>query len=128
MALSKCPRCELNYIREGEKLCMICQKEVKGGLSKDDAPEICIECGEREAVPGEDLCIVCMRGHQAASKTRMMGAKEDPEDSIDLADVSEMDEIGIDLGDDIPDSELDEIDEELDHDDYDDDPDDEDDE
>ena len=30
MRLIKCPRCELNYIAEGEGYCKICKREMKG--------------------------------------------------------------------------------------------------
>ena len=29
MALHKCPKCELNYIREGEDFCEVCKREMK---------------------------------------------------------------------------------------------------
>ena len=30
MNLIKCPRCDLNYIREDEKYCKVCLREMKG--------------------------------------------------------------------------------------------------
>lgn len=30
MTLTKCPRCELNYILDGEQYCKICRMEMKG--------------------------------------------------------------------------------------------------
>ena len=36
MALRKCPRCELNYIKDDEKYCNVCRREMKGG---DSEPE-----------------------------------------------------------------------------------------
>ena len=29
MALRKCPRCELNYIKDDEKYCNVCRREMK---------------------------------------------------------------------------------------------------
>ena len=31
MGLRKCPRCELNYIRDDEQLCNVCKRHMKGG-------------------------------------------------------------------------------------------------
>jgi hypothetical protein len=31
MKLIKCPRCELNYIQEGEKYCKVCYRGDEGG-------------------------------------------------------------------------------------------------
>lgn len=30
MKLVLCPRCELNYMNENEKMCSVCRREVKG--------------------------------------------------------------------------------------------------
>ena len=56
MAIIKCPRCDINFIREEEGYCSICKREMRGEMPKDDAVEMCIECGEHPAVPGEELC------------------------------------------------------------------------
>ncbi len=49
MGLKKCPRCELNYIREGEKYCDICKRYMKGEADADSVAATCVECGERPA-------------------------------------------------------------------------------
>ena len=36
MKLIKCPRCDLNYIQENEKLCKVCQRELKGSQVEDE--------------------------------------------------------------------------------------------
>ena len=36
MALVKCPRCELNYMNEGEKMCSVCRKELHGDSEQYD--------------------------------------------------------------------------------------------
>ena len=67
MALRKCPKCELNYIRDGEEYCNVCMREMKRVISKakqdEDEEEvlICTECGEALAVHGSDLCADCLR-------------------------------------------------------------------
>lgn len=67
MALKKCPKCELNYIRGDAEYCDVCMREVRREASrqKQAAPAeeeiICSECGEAPAVPGSDLCAECLR-------------------------------------------------------------------
>ena len=50
MALIKCPRCELNYINEEEKICSVCRREVRGETEQYDMIELCSECGEHPVV------------------------------------------------------------------------------
>ena len=70
MALHKCPKCELNYIRDGEDFCDVCKREMKraqarGRHAEDEAEEdeviMCTECGEAPAVRGSDLCAACLK-------------------------------------------------------------------
>ena len=61
MALRKCPRCELNYIRESEKYCEVCKREMKGEGESEEAVQICVECGENPVVKGSELCAICLR-------------------------------------------------------------------
>ena len=49
MGLRKCPRCELNYIRDDEQLCNVCKRHMKGEAETDDVVTICTECGENPA-------------------------------------------------------------------------------
>ena len=55
MGLRKCPRCELNYIRDDEQLCNVCKRHMKGEAETDDVVTICTECGENPAVRGSEL-------------------------------------------------------------------------
>ena len=70
MALHKCPKCELNYIREGEDYCEVCKREMKRAQvrgrhaeeeSEEDEIIMCTECGEAPAVRGGELCAACLR-------------------------------------------------------------------
>ena len=70
MALHKCPKCELNYIREGEDFCEVCKREMKRAQahirhseeeSYQDEVILCSECGEAPAVRGGELCIACLK-------------------------------------------------------------------
>lgn len=61
MALIKCPRCELNYIKEGDGFCNVCKRELRREAYNEVKPDICTECNEAPVVLGEDLCILCLR-------------------------------------------------------------------
>lgn len=115
MALKKCPRCELNYIREGEKYCDVCKREMKGESEPDDV-QICVECGENPAVKGSELCARCLR------EARRQEKLADGVDDLHAADPISMPLTGVALDEmevplpadgEIPESELDEIDKEL---------------
>ena len=58
--LVKCPRCELNYMKDTDKMCQVCQREVKGSAFKAGV-DMCSECNERPALPGHELCDICLR-------------------------------------------------------------------
>ena len=110
MALEKCPRCELNYILDGDKLCTVCKREVSGDLNEvDDLPDLCSECGEAPAVPGSELCLGCLKemarrvSTSDAVEVIDVSAVEDP--ALEINGVSGMDEIQIDLGGEIEEDE-----------------------
>jgi len=113
MILEKCPRCDLNYIMDGEKYCKVCQREMKGEPVKEEL-ELCSVCNEAPALPGKDVCLFCLK--------EMDGAAHDDEDSevgtvdeshLGIEAVSTMDEIIPEINEDIPDREFGEIENEL---------------
>ncbi len=67
MTLTKCPRCELNYITDGEQYCKICRLEMKGEPVRDEI-EMCTMCGEHPAMPGKDVCLFCMKEMNGGNK------------------------------------------------------------
>ena len=87
MALTKCPRCELNYCRKGQEYCDVCLKELAHRShgsepeENDEAEEtvLCSECGEKPAFPGHDLCIDCLKEQ---NRLKTLG-DESEEDLID---------------------------------------------
>ncbi len=116
MALRKCPRCELNYIKDDEKYCNVCRREMKGGSSEpDDSIVMCSECGENPAVKGSDLCAICLR---EARRQGMQSSTEEESipdtDELVLGGVA-LDEMEVPMPSEgeIPESELNEIDKEL---------------
>ena len=67
MGLIKCPRCELNYMLDTEKICSVCRRDVRGEPEQDDILELCSECGEHPAMPGQELCVYCLKELQRRS-------------------------------------------------------------
>ena len=99
MGFIKCPRCELNYIREEEQYCSVCKREMKGESHHDEI-EMCTVCNEAPALPGKDVCLFCLK--EMSSQTATTSSHDDTNDSeeqvntralTDLDDVSSMDEI-----------------------------------
>lgn len=112
MGLKKCPHCELNYVREGEKYCDVCKRYMKGEADADEAAALCVECGERPAVRGNDLCAICLR--EARRQANLAKLADALPGGVDIDEV-DMDDMEVPLGgaDDIPERELEEIDREL---------------
>ena len=114
MRLIKCPRCELNYITEGEGYCKICKREMKGESQQEEI-ELCTVCNEAPALPGKDICLFCLKEMNANND------RQDEEDtevrvdeaSLDIDPVSSMDEIIPEIDEDIPAREFDEIESDL---------------
>ncbi|MBO4848888.1 MAG: hypothetical protein J5586_07030 [Clostridia bacterium] len=116
MALKKCPRCELNYIRDDEKLCNVCRRSAK----HEEEPEeelLCIECGEHPAMKGKEICAECYKEslrQQHLQNQRKSVSNLDFEDVDDVNDVtlpdeeiptgSLPDELAEDFEDEIPES------------------------
>ena len=108
MNLVKCPRCDLNYIREGEKFCKICLQEMKGE-SRSEEIELCSICNEEPCLPGKDVCLFCLREMNKSNSADDTdnGTETENVDTSTIGDmdaVSGMDEI-------IPDVEEEETDE-----------------
>ncbi len=113
MKLVKCPRCELNYIQETEKLCKICLREMKGEQANDDM-ELCSVCNAAPSLPGKDVCLSCLKEMAGGGSS---GSDDEPatvdESTIGLNSVSTMDEIIPQIHEDIPETEYGDIANEL---------------
>ena len=120
MRLVKCPRCDLNYIREDEKYCKVCLRELKGEKNADEV-ELCSICNEEPALPGRDVCLFCLK---EMNKSNSLPEDQEEEGSVepvdtnsigDMDSVSGMDEIIPEVEDDtdIPSQEFGEIENEL---------------
>ena len=108
MNLVKCPRCDLNYIREDEKYCKVCLQEMKGE-SRSEEIELCSICNEEPCLPGKDVCLFCLREMNKSNSADDAdnGTETENVDTSTIGDmdaVSGMDEI-------IPDVEEEETDE-----------------
>ncbi len=114
MGLIKCPRCELNYIQEGEGYCKICKREMKGESRRDEI-EMCTVCNEAPALPGKDVCLFCLK-EMNANGSDLNGEDNEvrvDEASLEIDPVSGMDEIIPEIDEDIPAREYDEIESDL---------------
>lgn len=86
MKYVKCPRCDLNYMPEGEKYCDVCKAELKLGptikfasFGDDDDNEqiLCPICKRNYIDPGEEMCDECR-------EERNDKAAIEPEQDVDL--------------------------------------------
>lgn len=109
MSIIKCPRCDINFIREEEQHCSICKREMKGEMAKEDPVDMCIECGENPAAPGEELCAVCLNDRKEADEA-IEPADDRATDDGDSDDISidEMEIVPL-QPEDIPEDEREEI-------------------
>lgn len=114
MALIKCPRCELNYIMEGEGYCKICRREMKGEGRVDEI-ELCTVCNEAPALLGKDVCLFCLKEMSSANEDRENVDEEVRvnESTLDIDPVSGMDEIIPEIDEEVPDKEYNEIENDL---------------
>ena len=106
MGLHKCPRCELNYIRDDEKYCNVCRRQMKGEADdSEDMQNICLECGENPALAGQELCGYCMSERRRREKMETLMEQPTPI----AMDMTQLDEIDVPLSSDIPSEDLQEI-------------------
>jgi len=104
MSLIKCPRCELNYMLDTDKMCSVCRREVRGESEQYEMIELCSECGENPVVPGQDLCAYCLKElSQRSSDAQPDDTVVGEAANIGIDSVSNMEEIELDLGDDMDD-------------------------
>jgi len=109
MGLIKCPRCELNYMLDTDRICSVCQREVRGESEQFEMIELCSECGENPVVPGQELCAYCLKERAQRNSDDTQSDDEavvSDTASIGIDSVSTMDEIELDLGDDLGDEDF----------------------
>ncbi len=62
----RCPRCELNYIDKREKLCKVCQNELKAKGNRELTDEelkelnLCPVCRTNYLIDDEEICSECL--------------------------------------------------------------------
>ncbi len=104
MAIKKCERCDLNYVKDGEKYCKVCKKLLDGENTKTPKAELCPSCGERLVAKGYELCRVCLADMMDTVET----LEDENSDVIDQKITpADMEIAEIDLGDDDEDDEVD---------------------
>ncbi len=60
MAIKKCDKCELNYVKDEEKHCKVCQKLLDNKKPTVQKAELCPSCSERLVAKGYELCNICL--------------------------------------------------------------------
>lgn len=88
----KCPRCELNYILEGEDYCAICKSEMQFHADGEDEildiedMELCPVCGQNYIKEGEAMCEDCHKkggdDEESDEPVAKLWRKGDKEDGI----------------------------------------------
>ena len=82
----RCPRCELNFIDKKEKLCKVCQAELKAKgtqtMSDEEALEmgLCPVCKTNYITDEEDMCAECAR-ERDLQNDRIDGLGDDDEET-----------------------------------------------
>ena len=80
----KCPRCELNYILEGEDYCHVCKSEMKHHTDADEDlldledMELCPVCGQNYIKEDQTMCDEC-RGRSKSKSGDLKDWKDDEE-------------------------------------------------
>lgn len=114
MGLKKCPRCELNYIREDESLCNVCRRSMKGEPELEELAAVCSECGENPAIEGSELCAICLREVRRQENLEKLADELNSKDHTGMDDMDDIEGLEVPMeDDDIPKLELEEIDKEL---------------
>ena len=71
MALRKCPKCELNYLKPGETICHVCaaaMKRRKPAAVEEEEVVMCSNCGEAPAAGAEAGGRAGAHGRQAPGR------------------------------------------------------------
>lgn len=98
MALRKCPRCELNYIKGDAPYCNVCMAELKRApgakKTEDDSsePMMCTECGEAPAIAGYELCAECLKEQKRQQELEDASGLILDEDAIEHSEPEEEEE------------------------------------
>ncbi|MBR6966556.1 MAG: hypothetical protein IKH81_05680 [Clostridia bacterium] len=92
MNLVKCPRCDLNYIREDEKYCKVCLRELKGEGGEDEV-ELCSICNEEPALPGKDICLFCLKEMNKSNSAQDDSGENETGENVDTSNIGDMDSV-----------------------------------
>lgn len=82
-----CPRCELNYMQEGEQYCDVCKAELKLGpqliFTEDDeeaaSEKLCPICKRSYISTEEEMCEQCREEHRYANEPDEVDLEKDDE-------------------------------------------------
>ena len=85
----KCPRCELNYILEGEDYCYVCKSEMKHHNENEESDlldiedmELCPICGQNYISEDQAMCDECSGKNKSGKSDNKKWKDDDSEDSL----------------------------------------------
>ena len=95
----KCPRCELNYILEGEDYCYVCKSEMKHHNENEESDlldiedmELCPMCGQNYISEDQTMCDECSGKGKSKKSDSGKDWKDDEESLTESSDDIDSDE------------------------------------
>lgn len=90
-----CPRCEINYMLEGEKYCDVCKSELNissiNTHEEEDDMEICPYCKEHFKFKDQEMCEFCQeRAENGEDIESLLNDDEEDEWEKDYVDEEEL--------------------------------------
>jgi len=96
MALRKCPKCEVNYLRGEETLCAICNAAAKRPSEAEAEFLLCAECGEAPAVCNQELCEACRLEQRRQAELEILADKVRQGEAEEIEELMEDDPLDAD--------------------------------
>lgn len=100
-----CPRCELNYIEEGEEYCTVCKAEL--GLidssilipeeDVDSAEKLCPICKVNYIAEDEDVCFMCAKEREKSKTEEEDDSAENWSEEFDAAEADEDEPLSLEV-------------------------------
>lgn len=82
MAIQRCPRCDLNYVKPGMEYCKVCAKEIQA-QSSDESEDMCPVCGTNPIDSNQELCASCLNERVKMSGYRVDLDDENSDDTVE---------------------------------------------
>lgn len=84
MAVIKCPRCEINFMRDNEECCSVCMRELRREKhTRPEEGELCVECGLAPGITRDGLCAQCALELQSLTRDDSPSRATEDDDNRD---------------------------------------------